>query len=95
MDSYCETKFLKDFMDIYNADDEYDFSILYDDYFNEFITTNSSEFLKTVYQYYYDIDDNKTLEELNEDDLYQHLYILVEQMIIDKYESDADTDVDE
>lgn len=95
MDSYCETKFLKDFIDIYNVSDEYDFSILYDDYFNEFITTNSTEFLKTVYQYYYDIDKNKTLEELNENDLYEHLYILVEQTIINKCESDAETDVDE
>jgi|LakMenEpi03Aug12_release.lakeMendotaPanAssembly.Ray.scaffolds.fasta_scaffold3032704_1 hypothetical protein len=95
MDSYCETKFLKDFMDIYDADEEYDFTILFDDYFNQFISTNSAEFLKTVYQYYYDIDESKTLEELDEEDLHQHLYSLVEQMILNKCESDADMDVDE
>lgn len=92
MDTYCESKFLNDFMAMYNADDEYDFSILFDDYFHQFVSTNSAEFLKTVYEYYYDTDK---LDELDEDDLHQHLYNIVQEMIFNKYESDADTDVED
>ena len=86
MNSYSETKFLCDFMDIYNLENEYDFTILFDDYYYQFISTNSIDFLKNVFQYYNNIEDDN--------DLYHHLYNLVEQMILDKCESEADTDTE-
>ena len=60
MDSYNETKFLNDFMNIYEDANEYDFTILFDDYFAEFMNINSQDFLKTVYEYY-NIEKAKTL----------------------------------
>lgn len=87
MDSYCENTFLNGFMDIYDVNDEYDFTILFDEYYYRFVATNSMEFLKNVFQYYDNIEDHE--------DLYHHLYHIVEQMILDKCESEADTDVDE
>lgn len=87
MDSYSETKFLNDFMDIYNIENEYDFTIIFDEYYYRFIARNSLEFLKNVFEYYNNIEDDN--------ELYHHLYHLVEQMILDKCESDADTDVEE
>lgn len=87
MDSYCEKTFLNDFIILFNEDDEYDFTILFDDYFSDYISRISSEFLKSIYKYY-DIDEN------DEEKLYDHLYLLVERMICDKCESDADTDIE-
>ena len=51
MNSYSETKFLCDFMDIYNLENEYDFTILFDDYYYQFISTNSIDFLKNVFHF--------------------------------------------
>ena len=85
MDTYSETRFLNDFMTIYNINDEYDFSILFDDYFYQIISTN---FLKSVYEYYH-------INNHDQQELYHHLYNIVEKMIIDKYDSDADTVVEE
>ena len=90
--SYCETKFLNDFMKLYNSSDEYDYTILFDDFYQNFIDENTAEFIKTVYQYYYQIDE---LEEVNEEVLFQTLHSQIEKMMCDKYESDADTDIDE
>lgn len=87
MDNYNENKFLNDFMDIYNENNEYDFTILLDDYFADFIDINSQDFLKTVYEYY-NIEND-------EEELYERLYNLVERMICDKCESDAETDFEE
>ena len=63
----------------------YDFSILFDDYFYQIIST---KFLKSVYEYYH-------INNHDQKELYHHLYNIVEKMIIDKYESDADTVVEE
>ena len=89
MESYCETKFLNDFKKKYDSEDEYDYTILFDDFYSKFIEENTEEFLKTVYQYYYHIDE---YEEVDEDVLYQTLYSAVEKMMVDDYESDAETD---
>lgn len=87
MDSYNETKFLNDFMNIYEDANEYDFTILFDDYFAEFMNINSQDFLKTVYEYY-NIEND-------EEELYESLYNQIERMICDKCESDAETDIEE
>jgi viroplasmin and RNaseH domain-containing protein len=91
MDSYSESKFLNDFMKIYQESGEYNFTILFDDYYCDFISNNTTDFLKTVYQYYYNIDD----DEIDEEVMFQTLYSQIEVMICDKCESEADTDTDE
>ena len=90
--SYCEKKFLNDFMKLYESSDEYDYTILFDDFYYNFISGNTEEFLNTVYHYYYIMDEN---EEFDDDVLFQTLYLQIEKMMCDKYESEADTDTDE
>jgi hypothetical protein len=92
MDSYSESKFLNDFIKIYDESDEYDFTILFDDYYSNFISTNTSEFLKSVYEYYYDIDGDN---DIDEEVMFQTLYSQIEKMMCDKCESEAETDTDE
>jgi hypothetical protein len=70
MDSYSESKFLNDFMKIYEESEEYDFTILFDDYYSDFISNNTTDFLKSVYQYYYNIDD----DEIDEEVMFKNLY---------------------
>ena len=87
MDNYNESKFLNDFKNIYEDANEYDFTLLFDDYFAEFMDINSQDFLKTVYEYY-NIEND-------EEELYEKLYNLVELMICNNCDSDAETDTDE
>lgn len=93
--SYSEKQFLDDFKKFYEDDDDHDLTIVFDTFYDEFISVKSSEFLKTVYQFYYNIDDENELEELNEEVLYQTLYNIVETEMVNSYESEAETDSDE
>ena len=98
MDScYCETKFLNDFMKLYDSSDEYDYTILFDNFYHDFVNDNTTEFIKSVHQYYYQIDDDNDNDDddLDEEVLFQTLYTQIEKMMCDKYESEADTDTDE
>lgn len=92
MDSYCETRFFNDFMRFYDSSGEYDLSIIFDDFYQEFITRTTPDFLKTVYQYYYNIEED---ENIDEEAMFQTLYSQIEKFICDKCESEADTDTDE
>lgn len=85
--SYCEKKFLNDFVEFYESNGDYDITIVFDEFYQIFISSNTPEFLKSVHQYYNIVDETKDLNET--------LYSLVENMMCDKCESEANTDIDE
>ncbi len=93
MDSYCETRFFNDFIAHYELNDEYDLSLSFDEFYQDFKTRYSPDFLKSVYLYYYNIDDFD--EHLKEEVLYETLYSQIEKHFLLKCESEADTDTDE
>lgn len=86
MDIYDENKFLSDFKKEYEISGEYDYTIIFDDFYSNFIEKNSPNFINTVYNYYYKD------EVFNDDVLYQTLYKIVEEMMLNNYESEAETD---
>lgn len=89
MDTYSETKFLSDFKKKYDMSGEYDYTIIFDDYYSNFIERNSPEFIENVYKFYYKD------ESFNNDVLYETLYNIVEVMMLNNYESEAETDTED
>jgi hypothetical protein len=89
MDSYSEAKFLSDFKKKYDMSGEYDYTIIFDDYYSNFIERNSPEFIENVYKFYYKD------ESFNNDVLYETLYNIVEVMMLNNYESEAETDTED
>lgn len=71
-------KFVAECIAKYKTSDEYDISLVFDDFFEE-----------------YYIDVSETSGNLLETDLlplYDELYLMVEKVLIDDYESEAETD---
>jgi hypothetical protein len=71
-------KFVAECIAKYKTSGEYDISLVFDDFFEE-----------------YYIDVSQTSENLLETDLlplYDELYLMVEKVLIDEYESEAETD---
>lgn len=89
MDTYSETKFLSDFKKKYDMSGEYDYTIIFDDYYSNFIERNSPKFIENVYKFYYKD------ESFNNDVLYETLYNIVEVMMLNNYESEAETDTED
>lgn len=89
MDTYSEAKFLSDFKKNYDMSGEYDYTIIFDDYYSNFIERNSPEFIENVYKFYYKD------ESFNNDVLYETLYNIVEVMMLNNYESEAETDTED
>jgi hypothetical protein len=92
MESYCEIKFFNDFITYYEHIHEYDLSLSFDEFYHDFKTRNSPDFLKSIYLYYYNIDDFD--EEHKEEILHETLYSQIEKHFLLKCESEADTEVD-
>lgn len=73
-------KFVADCITKYRNSGEYDISIVFDEYFDEVIDVPDA----------YNVRSDTDL--LN---LYDELYLLVEKVLIDEYESEAETDNDD
>ena len=93
MDNYSEAEFIDGFMEEYNSGDEYDITEVFDIYYNDFISDRSRYFMYTMYRYYnYDYDIRSPF---CENVLYDVLYEMIENMMIDNDDSEADTETDE
>jgi len=62
-----ESQFLNDFLKEYENSNEYDFTILFDDFYENFINKNSLEYNDELYEKLYNLVENKMIEVYGED----------------------------
>jgi hypothetical protein len=99
---FCEDIFIKNFILLYEEADEYNIDIPYDEYFNYYITSNTNDENKEFLEYYYTQKEIEDFIKIISNDykiiasivLYKKLYDIIEKEIIDKYDSEAETDID-
>ena len=98
---FHESVFVSDFINFYdNNNDEYDLPLVFDKYFNNFISNNTEEVNKCIVEHYCTNEQIASIIEKYDGDytdiafdiLHDILYVIVEETMVDRMESDADTD---
>jgi hypothetical protein len=77
MTSINKKKFVADCIAKYRSSDEYDITLIFDQFFDEVIDVPQT---------------SGSLSETDLSSLYDELYLLVEKVLVDEYESEAETD---
>jgi hypothetical protein len=94
---FSKTEFIENFVDYYiDQSDDYDFSIVFDEFIDDFVRENSIETNKQIINLFYETIDFDSINVYDEaaDVLYELYYKDAEQAVVDKCESEADTDCD-
>jgi hypothetical protein len=101
---FVEREFIDEFIVEYDTSGEYDYTIIFDDYFEEFIQKSSNIYLEKILKYYYTKNQIKKFKKILSDDddikviasiqLYTKLYKAIEKSFEENYLSDNDTDIE-
>lgn len=98
------SKFVTDFTTFFDETiDEYDISIIFDEYFDTFIATNTAEMNKSILEQYCSHEEIALEIVTHGEDynliasikLHDILFKLVEEHTFQQFESDADTDIED
>jgi len=99
--TFNKSKFANDFKLAYDNADEYDMTLVFDEFFNNYIENNSPEQNKSLIDLFCSKEEIENAINVNgeeyyitsvDDLLYNHLFKVVEDDIADDYLSDYDTD---
>jgi capsule polysaccharide export protein KpsE/RkpR len=95
---FDEAIFIENFVKYYQDNSDYAYdetSMLYDDYIEEVVSSNSqeiNEFIINKYDNPTNVDINSNIEDRVAEILYDRFYNQAEDALVNQYESDADTD---
>lgn len=99
---FVERDFIDKFMITYDTSGEYDYTILFDDYFEDFLQNASEVYLNNILKHYYSKKEIKEFKMFWENDiktiasmqLYTKMFETIEKNFEEKHYSDADTDIE-